>query len=80
MSGPAVLLIGASGFLGTAISQELLIQKSKFKKIAALAAPEKAAKFKDIEAQGMEIVIGSATDSSSYKGELTSKSSPLPVL
>lgn len=41
MSGPAVLLIGASGFIGTAVSQAFLEQKSKFKKVATLVAPGK---------------------------------------
>lgn len=54
MSGPAVLLVGASGFLGGAVSNEFLAQKSKFRMIAALAAPEKADKFKDMEEQGMK--------------------------
>jgi uncharacterized protein YbjT (DUF2867 family) len=80
MSGPAVLLVGASGYVGTAVSQEFLAQKSKFKKIAALASLEKVDKFKDLESKGMEIVIGSSTDSSSYQGELTSKSSHLLIL
>lgn len=74
MSGPAVLLIGASGFMGAAVSQAFLAQKSKFKKIGVLAVPEKADKFKEVEAQGMEIVIGSSTDSSSYQGKLTRSS------
>ena len=63
-----MLLIGASGFLGSAVTKEFLAQKSKFKRVAVLAAPEKADKFKHIEAQGMTIVVGSSTDNSSYKG------------
>lgn len=69
MSGPAVLLIGASGFIGSAVSEEFLAQKLKFRTVAVLAAPEKADKFKGVEAQGIKIVIGSFTDSSSYRGK-----------
>jgi nucleoside-diphosphate-sugar epimerase len=69
MPGPAVLLIGASGFIGSAVSQEFLAQKWKFRTVAVLAAPEKINKFKGVKAQGIKIVIGSSTDSSSYKGK-----------
>jgi uncharacterized protein YbjT (DUF2867 family) len=73
MSGPAVLLIGGSGYVGGAVSQEFLAQKSKFRTIAVLAAPEKVDKFNDVESQGMQVVVGSSTDSSLYQGEHMSK-------
>jgi uncharacterized protein YbjT (DUF2867 family) len=69
MPGPAVLLIGASGFIGSAVSQEFLAQKWKFRTVAVLAAPEKIDRFRGVKAQGIKIVIGSSTDSSSYKGK-----------
>lgn len=75
MSKPAVLLIGASGFLGSAVTEEFLTQKSKFKEVAILAAPEKVVKFEGVRARGVKIVVGSFTDSSSFKGKCVQDSS-----
>jgi NADPH:quinone reductase-like Zn-dependent oxidoreductase len=73
MLGPAVLLIGASGFVGSAVSEEFLAQKSKFRTVAVLAAPEKVDKFRGVEEKGIKIIIGSSTDSSSYRGKHISR-------
>jgi hypothetical protein len=57
-----VLLIGASGRVGTAIQTELLAKKSNFSKLGVLTAsgsapnPEKEAYFAFLEAQGVEII------------------------
>lgn len=59
MSSQSVLLIGASGYIGRFVAQELLAQKSKFARVAILADPSKVDKFAEISSQGMEIVVGS---------------------
>ena len=70
MSPISVLLIGASGALGQPLLQELIRQKSSFKRIAILAAnEEKTAKFADAREAGIEVVVGSFLEPTSYAGE-----------
>jgi len=47
---------------------EFLKQKSRFQRIAVLADPAKVSRFADAEKKGVEIVIGSFLEASSYKG------------
>lgn len=68
MVAPSVLVIGASGFLGRPILQELLHQQSLFRRIAILADESKVHKFADDKANGVEIVVGSFTDPASFHG------------
>jgi nucleoside-diphosphate-sugar epimerase len=69
MSSQSVLLIGASGYLGHVVAQEFLNQKLKFARIAILAEASKVDRFTEISQQGMEIVIGSFLEPSSFKGK-----------
>ncbi|KAM3072514.1 hypothetical protein ACMFMG_009312 [Clarireedia jacksonii] len=71
MSSQSVLLIGASGFLGRYMTQEFLAQKSKFARVAILADPSKVDKFAEVSQQGMEIVVGSFLEPSSFNGFTT---------
>jgi aspartate-semialdehyde dehydrogenase len=64
----SVLLLGATGTIGTKIARELAKQASVLKRVAFLtpladAGPEKEAKY---AALGLERVIGNLEDSSSY--------------
>lgn len=66
----SVLLLGATGTIGTKIAYELGKQRSLFKRVAFLtspihAGPEKEAKYSALD---LERVIGSLEDSSSYLG------------
>lgn len=75
-SPPSVLIIGASGYLGKPMCAEFLAQRSKFKRIAILTTEEKKAKFAKVEADGLELVLGSFTDPSSFKGSYIPLKSP----
>jgi uncharacterized protein YbjT (DUF2867 family) len=69
MSTVSVLLIGASGAFGQPLLQEFIRQKPSFGRIAVLAAnDEKAAKFANVEEDGIEIVVGSFLEATSYAG------------
>ena len=66
----SVLIIGAGGALGTPLLQELIRQRTSFSRIAVLASgPSKKAKFAEIEKNGIDIVVGSFLEASSYKGK-----------
>lgn len=65
---PSVLIIGAGGYLGKPMCEEFLAQKSKFKRIAILTTEERKAKFRTVEADGLELVLGSFLDPSSFRG------------
>ncbi|KAJ7214078.1 hypothetical protein GGX14DRAFT_444946 [Mycena pura] len=65
---PSVLIIGASGTVGRPLVDEFLKHKSKFARIAALADPTKVSRFADTLIKGVEVVVGSFLDSSSYNG------------
>lgn len=65
---PSVIVVGASGNFGPSIVQALISHKSSFNRIAILSAPEKKDKYTKYESRGVEIVVGSYTDSDSYKG------------
>ena len=74
----SVLLIGASGAFGQPLLQEFIRQKPSFHRIAVLAAnEEKATKFADVREQGIEVVIGSFLEATSYAGEPTFNPSSL---
>ncbi|CAI6342162.1 unnamed protein product [Periconia digitata] len=68
MTSPSVLLIGASGYLGRPILKELLRQRSLFKRIAILADESRAHKFSEDKLSGIEVVVGSFTDPTSFLG------------
>ncbi|KAF1996682.1 NAD(P)-binding protein [Amniculicola lignicola CBS 123094] len=68
MDAPAVLIIGAGGYLGGPIWKELLHQKSHFSRVAILADESKVDKFSEAKASGVEIIVGSFTDPASFKG------------
>jgi len=65
MADISVLLIGASGALGKPLLDELLRQKSHFKRVAILTTPERAYKFSNTE---VEVVVGSLYEAKSYQG------------
>ncbi|KAF2494836.1 NAD(P)-binding protein [Lophium mytilinum] len=68
MASPSVLLIGASGWLGVHVSNEFLHNRSSFTRLAILTTESKRHKFTDMETKGFELIIGSYTDASSFKG------------
>ncbi|KAK9311567.1 NmrA-like family-domain-containing protein [Lipomyces starkeyi] len=65
---PAVIVVGAGGNLGPSIVRALLAHKGDFRRVGILAAPEKKGKFADVEAQGVELVLGDYKDSKPYNG------------
>ncbi|KAJ6466127.1 hypothetical protein C8R47DRAFT_1235034 [Mycena vitilis] len=65
---PAVLIIGASGLVGRPLVQEFLKNKTKFARIAVLADPAKVSRFTEVEAQGVEVIVGSFLEAASYQG------------
>ena len=65
---PSVLIIGASGVVGRPLVQEFFHNKSKFERIAVLADPAKVSRFANVQAQGVDLVVGSFLDANSYKG------------
>jgi uncharacterized protein YbjT (DUF2867 family) len=68
MSEISIVLIGASGALGKPLLDELLRQKSSFKRIAVLTAPERVSKFND---SGVEVIAKSFYDPQTYEGQST---------
>ncbi|KAJ6555940.1 hypothetical protein B0H19DRAFT_137879 [Mycena capillaripes] len=65
---PAVLIIGASGLVGRPLVQEFLKNKTKFARIGVLADPAKVSRFAEVKVQGVEVIVGSYLEASSYKG------------
>jgi nucleoside-diphosphate-sugar epimerase len=65
---PSVLIIGASGTVGRPLVQEFLKNKTRFKRLAVLADPAKVSRFEEVQSQGVELVVGSFLEASSYKG------------
>jgi aspartate-semialdehyde dehydrogenase len=66
----SVLLLGASGTIGTKIAAELAIHKDQLKRVAFLtpladAGPEKEEKYKVLQ---IERVVGSLENPTSYQG------------
>ena len=66
----SVLLLGASGTIGTKIAAELAIHKDELKRVAYLtpladAGPDKEEKYKALK---IERIVGSLEDPSSYQG------------
>lgn len=68
MAAPKILIIGASGYLGPYITAEFLRQREKFGRLAVLTEEAKRGKFKSLENQGFEIVVGSFFDKESFEG------------
>jgi len=64
---PTVLLIGASGTLGSLVVEEFIKHLSKFDKVGILAEPSKVSKFETVT-KGIQIVLGSFLDPKSYAG------------
>ncbi|KAJ7330837.1 hypothetical protein DFH08DRAFT_966591 [Mycena albidolilacea] len=64
----SVLIIGASGTVGRPLVQEFLKHKTSFSRIVVLSDPAKLSRFTDLQSQGVEVVVGSFLESSSYKG------------
>lgn len=65
MTDISILLVGASGALGKPLLEELLHQQTQFKRIAILASPDRASKFKELD---VEVIAGSLYDPASYRG------------
>ncbi|KAJ6490746.1 hypothetical protein C8R47DRAFT_976968 [Mycena vitilis] len=65
---PSVLIIGASGIVGRHLIPEFLKHKASFERIGILADPAKASRFAEVQSQGVEVVIGSFLEASSYQG------------
>ncbi|KAF2688549.1 NAD(P)-binding protein [Lentithecium fluviatile CBS 122367] len=68
MSSPSVLLIGSGGYVGHFVSEQCLRNRSRLRRLAILTTEEKRSKFSDIEARGMEIVLGPFDSPESFKG------------
>lgn len=68
MSKPSILLLGASGYLGVPMVAEFLNQRSKFDRLAILTDSTRVHKFEDAVSKGVELVVGSYFDASSFKG------------
>jgi hypothetical protein len=65
---PSVLVIGASGALGTQVIEEFINQSSSFSRVAVLSDSTKVSKFLHLKTSGIEIVVGSFLDGSVYRG------------
>jgi uncharacterized protein YbjT (DUF2867 family) len=74
MSLTSVLVLGPTGGFGQFIIAELIKRKPEFKRIAALVdntrerTQGKVDLLARLEAQGVELVTGSPTDATLYKG------------
>src|SRR5258708_6076682 len=76
MSYPSVLIIGASGYIGVPLVVEFLRQKASFARIAILTEVSKKEKFANVQEQGLELIFGSFTTPSSFKGMNPPESAP----
>ena len=65
---PSVLLIGASGALGSPVTDQFVRQKKEFSRIGILTQADRAAKFEERREQGVDIIVGSLYDKNAYKG------------
>ena len=68
MSAPSILLIGAGGYLGGPVTQELLANRSRFNRIAILTEEAKKQKFVEHKAKGFELVLGAFDSPDSFQG------------
>jgi short subunit dehydrogenase-like uncharacterized protein len=68
MSSPSVLLIGASGYVGRLVSDEMLRNRSRFSRLAILTVETNKSKFAKVKAEGMEIVLGPFDSVDSFQG------------
>jgi hypothetical protein len=68
MSAPSIILVGAGGYLGKPVTQELLANRSRFDRIAILTQESKRAKFAEHEASGFELVLGALDSPDSFRG------------
>ncbi|KAJ7167087.1 hypothetical protein C8R46DRAFT_1176713 [Mycena filopes] len=64
----SVIVIGASGAVGRPLMEEFIAQKSQFGRVAVLSDPSKVARFDEIKAKGIEVVVGSFLEAKSYEG------------
>ena len=81
MSAVSMLLIGASGTFGQPSLHEFIRQKSAFKRIAILAANEEKPKtFANARKDGIEVIVGSFLETSSYAGITRSQRPCCPEL
>ncbi|KAJ7656736.1 hypothetical protein DFH06DRAFT_1410090 [Mycena polygramma] len=64
----SVIVVGASGAVGRPLMEEFLPQKSKFGRVAVLADPAKVSRFAEIQAKGIDVVVGSFLEASCYDG------------
>jgi hypothetical protein len=68
---PSVLLLGASGALGQPVTEEFARNLSSFTKIGILTSSDRASKFSHLKPLGIEIILGSLFEPSSYAGFTT---------
>jgi uncharacterized protein YbjT (DUF2867 family) len=68
MSAPSILLIGAGGYLGNPVTQEILANRSRFDRIAILTEESKKTKFAGHEKKGFQLVLGAFDSPGSFKG------------
>jgi len=79
MPSHSVLIIGGGGYLGNFVARAFIKQKGSFSRVAILVEASKASKFSSIQAEGMEITVGSFNDPKSFNGLLpTSDQRNLP--
>jgi hypothetical protein len=64
----SVIVVGASGNFGPFLVNALVAEKANLGRIAILSAPEKKDKFVHWESQGVETILGSFIEATSYKG------------
>lgn len=67
--GPTVLVIGASGSMGSLVMKEFINHRSSFGRVGVLTDPAKESKFAQLKEQGFDVILGSYTDPASYEGK-----------
>lgn len=67
---PSVLISGAGGNFGPFVLSELVKNSERFSRIAILCREERKEDFSPWLEKGVEVIIGSMTDSASYRGNL----------
>lgn len=68
MTKPSVLIIGASGSVGRPLVDEFVNKLDHFSKVGILSSPLSAHKFESDKSRGIQVVVGSFTDPTSYGG------------
>lgn len=77
MTAPSVLIIGAGGYVGGPMTQEILANRSRFNRIAILTNESKKQKFAKHEAKGFELVLGPFDSPESFKGPRSPLTTPV---